>query len=92
MKYYVKLPSWFTVDTPIGSYNPDWAIMMQDGESFYLVRETKSSLVDADRRGRENDKIFAARRHFEEIGVNYDVSTSFSEVEQAIQQMRSPVR
>jgi type III restriction enzyme len=91
VKYYVKLPSWFTVDTPIGSYNPDWAIMMQDGESFYLVRETKSSLVNADRRGRENDKIFAARRHFEEIGVNYDVSTSFSEVEQAIQQMRSPV-
>jgi type III restriction enzyme len=91
VKYYVKLPSWFSVDTPVGSYVPDWAIMMQDGQSFYLVRETKGSLSAEDRRGNENDKIHAARRHFEAIDVNYAVSTSFSEVEESVQQMRSPI-
>jgi type III restriction enzyme len=80
IRYHVKLPSWFTVDTPVGTYNPDWAIMMQDGKSFYLVRETKGTLVAADRRGRENDKIEAARKHFAAIGVDYNVATSFSDV------------
>lgn len=91
VKYYVKLPSWFTVDTPIGFYNPDWAIMMEDGASFYLIRETKGSTIEADRRGRENDKIHAARRHFEAIDVNYDVAMSFREVEGAVQQMHPSI-
>jgi type III restriction enzyme len=86
VKYYVKLPSWFTVETPLGSYNPDWAIMMEDGQSFYLVRETKSSLTEADRRGRENEKINAARKHFAAIGVDYDVATSFSEISEHVWQ------
>jgi type III restriction enzyme len=88
VKFYVKLPSWFTVDTPIGKYNPDWAIMMEDGEKFYLVRETKGSLLEADRRGIENDKIDAARKHFLAIEVDYDVARSFSEVSDHIWQKR----
>lgn len=91
VKYYVKLPAWFTVDTPIGAYNPDWAIMMEDESAFYLVRETKSSLIDESRRISENDKIHAARAHFRAIDVNYDVSTSFRDVEESVRQMRSPV-
>jgi len=46
IKLFIKLPRWFTVDTPIGSYNPDWAIVKQedDGEEkLYLVTETKAT-------------------------------------------------
>jgi type III restriction enzyme len=44
----VKLPSWFKVETPVGQYNPDWGLVMeqifgQDGPLLYLIRETKSS-------------------------------------------------
>ena len=48
VKLYVKLPDWFSVTTPIGGYNPDWAIVMDLGEGqdhLYLVRETKSSPI-----------------------------------------------
>lgn len=86
VKFYVKLPSWFTVDTPIGTYNPDWAIMMQNGTSFYLVRETKGSLVEADRRGNENEKIEAARKHFAAIDVDYDVARTFNDVSEHVWQ------
>lgn len=86
VRFYVKLPSWFTVDTPIGAYNPDWAIMMQNGTSFYLVRETKESLVEADRRGNENEKINAARKHFAAIDVDYDVARTFSNVSEHVWQ------
>ena len=43
IKLFVKLPRWFQVDTPIGSYNPDWAILKHDGKALYLVRETKGN-------------------------------------------------
>ena len=47
VKLYVKLPAFFKVPTPIGSYNPDWAIVVDypddDGERLYLVRETKDT-------------------------------------------------
>ena len=46
VKFFVKLPSWFKVDTPVGPYNPDWAILLEgDSEKLYLVRETKGSLA-----------------------------------------------
>ena len=40
----MKLPSWFRIDTPIGSYNPDWAFVTERDEKLYFVRETKSTL------------------------------------------------
>src|SRR5207249_1011112 len=43
IKLFVKLPSWFQVDTPVGKYNPDWAIVKHDGQALYLVRETKGT-------------------------------------------------
>lgn len=92
VRFYVKLPNWFTVDTPIGTYNPDWAIMLQDQQTFYLVRETKGSLVEADRRGKENAKIEAARKHFKAIDVDYNVATSFSDVTEHLWQQRQAAR
>ena len=61
----------------MGDYNPDWAIIKnEDGhDRLYLIRETKSSLDPTKRRPGENAKINAAMKHFEAIGVDYQVSS-----------------
>lgn len=77
IKYFLKLPSKFKVDTPVGPYNPDWAIIKQeDGQDrVYMIRETKSTQDEVKRRPTENAKIKAATKHFEAIGVpDYAVS------------------
>nr|WP_255608068.1 DEAD/DEAH box helicase family protein [Methylosinus sp. Sm6] len=80
VKLFVKLPSWFKIDTPIGSYNPDWAFVTEREEKLYFVRETKSTLDSEERRTKENQKIACGRRHFETIGVDFSVVTSLAEV------------
>ena len=80
IKLFVKLPGWFTVDTPIGKYNPDWAILKHDDTVLYLVRETKSTKNFTKLRNSETDKIHCGRRHFEVLGVDFDVVTSAVEV------------
>ena len=81
VRFFMKLPAWFTVDTPIGPYNPDWAIVFEDSERVYLVRETKGSTDPEELRGREETKIRCARQHFDAIGVDYAVVSS---VDQAV--------
>jgi type III restriction enzyme len=76
----VKLPSWFKIDTPIGSYNPDWAFVTEHEERLYFVRETKSTPDSEELKTKENQKIACGRKHFATIGVNYDVVTSLAEV------------
>ena len=71
VRFYIKLPPWFTVDTPVGRYNPDWAIMFHSEAKLYLVRETKSTLNPSERREMENIKITCATKQFNAIGVNY---------------------
>ena len=80
VKLFVKLPSWFKIDTPIGPYNPDWAFVTEREEKLYFVRETKSTLDSEERRSKENQKIACGRKHFETLGVDYDVVTSLAEV------------
>lgn len=80
VKLFVKLPAWFKIDTPIGPYNPDWAFVTEREEKLYFVRETKSTLDSEERRTKENQKIACGRKHFETLGVDYDVVTSLSEV------------
>lgn len=80
VKLYIKLPSWFTVDTPIGRYNPDWAVVLQeeegDGERLFLVRETKGTMELAALRPDERRKIQCGYRHFREaLGVDFEVVT-----------------
>jgi type III restriction enzyme len=55
VKVYAKLPGWFKVPTPLGTYNPDWAVLVdKDGaERLYFVVETKSSLFTDDLRDKE---------------------------------------
>lgn len=78
VKYFMKLPAWFTVDTPLGPYNPDWAVVFDDDKRVYLVRETKGTLEADQRRHEENVKIECAQRHFNAIEVDYAVVTSVS--------------
>lgn len=77
VKFFMKLPSKFRIPTPVGDYNPDWAIVKQvDGhDRLYMIRETKSTQDDLKLRPTEKAKIVAAKRHFEAIGIeNYAVS------------------
>ena len=80
VKLFVKLPTWFRIDTPIGPYNPDWAFVTEREQKLYFVRETKSTLVSEERRTKENEKITCGRKHFGALGVDFDVVTSLSEV------------
>ncbi len=81
VRLFVKLPKWFKIDTPIGSYNPDWAFVTERDDKLYFVRETKSSKDSEDLRKKENQKIICGKSHFETIGVDYGVVTKLSEVE-----------
>lgn len=67
VKLFFKLPSWFQIPTPVGPYNPDWAIVAGDENKVYLVRETKGTLEKGKRRDSENRKIEFGRRHFEAL-------------------------
>ena len=71
IKVYAKLPAWFKVPTPLGSYNPDWAILVEkDGvERLYFVVETKSSLFTDDLRSKEDAKIRCGEAHFEALAT-----------------------
>jgi len=87
VKLYVKLPGWFQVDTPVGTYNPDWAIVMEERDAhdevtdtLYLVRETKGTNLEA-LRPDERRKIRCGERHFEgALGVSYRVVSSANDL------------
>ncbi len=80
IKLFVKLPQWFKIETPIGTYNPDWAIVKHNDNTIYLVRETKATKNFEQLRNLEADKIKCGRKHFQSLNVNFDVVTSASEV------------
>lgn len=88
VRFYFKLPRWFKIETPIGSYNPDWAVVIGDCENVYFIAETKNSGrgiqagVDLDKLNiTEQQKIECAKNHFSVFdGVNYRVVQSLSEL------------
>jgi type III restriction enzyme len=88
VKVYVKLPGWFKVATPVGEYNPDWAIVKEeDGnggervERIYLVAETKGTVEIEKLRPSEQRKVKCGRRHFERtLGVDFRVVTNAAEL------------
>lgn len=92
---YAKLPDRFKIPTPVGDYNPDWAIAFNEGKvrHIYFVAETKGSMIDADLREKEKYRIESAKRFFyalnskasessslEDQAVKYDVIDSFDEL------------
>jgi type III restriction enzyme len=80
IKLFVKLPRWFEIDSPIGKYNPDWAILKHDGQALYLVRETKGTRDFPKLRTTEADKVRCGMKHFETIEVPFAVVVSADEV------------
>lgn len=76
VRVYAKLPGWFKVPTPLGSYNPDWAVLLRTeaGERLYFVVETKSSLFLDDLRDKEVAKIACGKAHFDALHVNEDAA------------------
>lgn len=80
IKLFVKLPGWFRVETPIGDYNPDWAIVKQDTSTIYLVRETKGTKDFLKLRTSEADKVRCGQKHFEALGQDFKVVVSAGEV------------
>ena len=88
VKMYVKLPDWFKIDTPLGSYNPDWAVLIEkDGvEKLYFVVETKGSILDEDLRKKEKAKIECGHKHFDALdnGVVFTEADNFQEFKENI--------
>ncbi|MDR1841410.1 MAG: hypothetical protein LBQ86_05740 [Holophagales bacterium] len=79
---YVKLPRGFYISTPVGKYNPDWAIAFHDGKvkHIYFVAETKGDMSTMELRDIEKAKISCAREHFRAISagsVVYDIVDSY---------------
>jgi len=84
---YAKLPRGFFIPTPVGNYNPDWAVAFKEGKvkHVYFVAETKGSLSSMQLREVEKSKIECARKFFAELsskvedgGVAYDVVTDYA--------------
>ncbi len=80
---YVKLPNGFFISTPVGKYNPDWAIAFHEGKvkHIYFVAETKGSMSTMQLRMVEEAKIHCAREHFKAISTDsvvYDVVDSYA--------------
>lgn len=79
VRLFVKLPGWFRIDTPVGPYNPDWAFVAEREEKLYFVRETKGASASAELREKESRKIACGRKHFDALGVDFDVVSSLEE-------------
>lgn len=86
---YAKLPKGFSIPTPVGNYNPDWAISFKEGvvKHVYFVAETKGSMSTLELREIEKTKIECARKFFDEINskinpdnVKYDVVNSYGKL------------
>lgn len=86
---YAKLPGGFFIPTPVGDYNPDWAISFKEGsvKHVYFIAETKGSMSSLDLRGIEGGKIKCARKFFEKLEtvtdgekVKYDVVTDYDKL------------
>ena len=81
VKFFCKLPRWFKIPTPVGDYNPDWAVVLEEDKKVYLIRETKSTHDSDKRRLEENLKIICGEAHFKALGgVDYRVAISAKEV------------
>ncbi len=89
VKVYAKLPGWFKIETPLGSYNPDWAVVVEvDGQDrLYFVVETKGSLFSGDLRAKEQAKIDCGREHFKALGTEarFEVKNNYNSLRQRFQ-------
>jgi type III restriction enzyme len=86
---YAKLPSGFKIPTPVGNYNPDWAIVFdsEDVKYIYFIAETKGTMNSVELKGVELQKINFAKKHFEslsEVDLKYDIVDSYDSLIQKV--------
>ncbi|WP_369137389.1 restriction endonuclease [Modestobacter versicolor] len=84
IKVFIKLPGWFTVETPVGPYNPDWAILKEDEDGtnrLYLVAESKPTRDVSKLRADERLKTQFGEKHFNAIDVHYKVVKVASDID-----------
>ena len=81
VRVFTKLPSWFKIDTPLGAYNPDWALVWDDGneQKLYFVVETKGGLFEDAIKPTERAKITCGKKHFDalETGIKLELADTF---------------
>ncbi|MDW5525316.1 DEAD/DEAH box helicase family protein [Carnobacterium maltaromaticum] len=96
-KFFIKLPSWFTVRTPVGKYNPDWALVYEHNgsEKLYLMREskkTKGKYFSSDElRLTESLKIEYGKKHFDEISVDFQVVENIEDIKDGVYPFNKPL-
>jgi len=79
VKFYFKLPRWFKIETPLGGYNPDWAIVFENDQRVYFVAETKK---EGEIRESEEMKITCGRAHFKVLdGVLFERVEKLEEIQ-----------
>lgn len=78
---YAKLPDRFKIPTPVGDYNPDWAIAFNEGKvrHIYFVAETKGSMIDADLREKEKYRIESAKKFFDALNLKAGENNSLAD-------------
>ena len=81
VRYFTKLPRWFEIETPVGKYRPDWAIIKTNGDVVYFVRETKSDTDPRTKRDSERSKFLSGIAHFRAINVDFDWTNSASNLQ-----------
>ena len=79
VKLFAKLPKKFVVPTPLGPYEPDWAVLVErEGEDrLYFVVETKGTMFESGMRGREQQKIDCGRRHFDAVKSQHEPAAQY---------------
>ena len=84
VKVYAKLPPWFKINTPLGSYNPDWAVLIdqEEHERLYFVVESKGTMFLEALRPAEKAKIDCGHKHFEALGtdVTFTMANSYEKL------------
>lgn len=84
VRYYIKMPSWFRVKTPLGTYNPDWAILYEkeEGTRLYFVADTKANPDEQALRGHERLQLLAGKASFDALntGITFKVLKSEKDI------------
>ncbi|WP_125754399.1 restriction endonuclease [Lacticaseibacillus baoqingensis] len=83
VKFYIKLPDWFKIRTPLGPYNPDWAILYEkdDEQHLYFIVETKGDVSFEQLRPHERAKILAGEKHFKAVDTDIRFRRASDEAE-----------
>ncbi|QKE28266.1 type III restriction/modification system, restriction subunit [Arcobacter acticola] len=80
VKLFTKLPNWFKINTPLGTYNPDWAVLIEkdNSEKLYFVVESKGADLGLDLRNSESAKIECGKRHFKALDTDVELKQASS--------------